>query len=267
MTAVVKRRSPTKRSPGKLVVANHHPPPETFEQALFRVRTERSRTFVRAFVATWPQLDATRAAKVAGCGSAAFVTGHRWRRRADIAHAVEVWIRERMRAVSNIPEPDQVEAQAEAILRQAWLQAKANMLWFSRIAEDGQSLVTDFTRCTEDQLSIIESYDVQERVTEDEDGATVTVRRIKLRLKDSARALELLSRAYGLAGEWPAGARGLWPEETAKTPASSGPPHTVNIQVVYETRDRRIAELDLVTDESEAGAVKAIPQSPALLTE
>lgn len=45
--------------------------------------------------------------------------------------------------------------------------------------------------------------------------------------------MELLAKAVGLAGEWPAGARLKWPEVTARVAAQ---PHEVKIQVVYEPR-------------------------------
>jgi hypothetical protein len=95
--------------------------------------------------------------------------------------------------------------------------------------------------CTEAQLSVIELIEVKQ--------AGRCSRITKLRLKDSARALELLAKAAGLAGEWPAGARGLWPDATARTPSNAAP-HNVNIQVIYEQRDRRpLVAAELVSND------------------
>jgi hypothetical protein len=204
-------------------------PPTPFEQALAQVRTERARAFVQALVATWPVLDATKAARAAGAGKGAHLTGHRWRHREDVRHAVAVWIRERMEATTQLPaDPEKL---AEALLRQAWMIAHGNLAWFTKISADGRTLTYSLDHCTEAQLSVIESVEIKQ--------AGRHTRIAKLRLKDSARALELLAKAAGLAGEWPAGARGLWPDATAKSPAPAGPARTVNIQVIYEQRDRR----------------------------
>jgi hypothetical protein len=80
------------------------------------------------------------------------------------------------------------------LLRTCWLQASSNLLWFSRVAADGRSLITDFTHATDEMMQAIESYDI----VEEEDESGVTQRRIRLKLKPSAPALALLGKALGL---------------------------------------------------------------------
>ena len=145
--------------------------------------TERQRAFVRALVATWPQLDGKSAALAAGCGAGAYQTAHRWRHQPDIARAVNLWIRERVQ--KSLPPGDATpEQQAEQLLRTAWLTARSSVLWFTRISPDRKCLIPDFGHATDEMMSAIESCDITERVV---DGDTVDGR-IKLRLKDSGRA-------------------------------------------------------------------------------
>jgi len=94
----------------------------------------------------------------------------------------------------------------------------------------------DLSTCTEEQLSVIEPFEIRERLvaTDPDSNAEVIERHCRLKLKDSTRALDLLAKAAGLAGEWPATVRS---SATIKRP----PP---KIRVVYEVRDtERLREL------------------------
>jgi len=88
-----------------------------------------------------------------------------------------------------------IAQQAEALVRTAWLTATANIQWFTKISPDGSCLVPDFTHCTDEMMQAIESIDVEER--ESSSGEPIT-RRIRLKLKNSVRAMELLARAMGM---------------------------------------------------------------------
>ena len=93
-----------------------------------------------------------------------------------------------------LPSDATPEQQAEQVLRTAWLTARASVLWFTRISSDRACLIPDFSHATDEMMSAIGSFDITERgVVRD----TVD-RRIKLRLKDSGRALTLLARATGV---------------------------------------------------------------------
>jgi hypothetical protein len=70
-------------------------------------------------------------------------------------------------------------------LRTAWLMARANVLWFTRISADRRLLIPDFSHATDEMLACIEAFDISERG-------------IKLKLKDSSKALALLARATGV---------------------------------------------------------------------
>ena len=78
-------------------------------------------------------------------------------------------------------------------MRTAWLTATANIQWFTKIGSDGSCLIPDFTHCTEEMMQAIESTSVEER--ESPGGENVT--RIRLTLKNSVRAMEVLARAMG----------------------------------------------------------------------
>jgi hypothetical protein len=117
-----------------------------------------------------------------------------WRSRPDIARAVNLWIKEKLaKAMPESAGP--IAQQAETLVRTAWLTATANIQWFTKISADGTCLVPDFTHCTEEMMQAIESIDVEERESPDGDNVT---RRIRLRLKNSVRAMELLARAMGM---------------------------------------------------------------------
>jgi hypothetical protein len=131
------------------------PAEDSYERALAAVKTERSRAFVQELVRTWPQLDGKAAALAAGCSP-------------GIAKKTAT--------------PEQ---QAEEVLRTAWLMARANVLWFTRISSDRKLLIPDFSHATDEMLACIEAFDISERG-------------IKLRLKDSSKALALLARATGV---------------------------------------------------------------------
>src|SRR5215468_9101414 len=88
-----------------------------------------------------------------------------------------------------------MQEQADTLVRTAWLTATANIQWFTKISPDGSCLVPDFTHCTDEMMQAIESIDVEER--ESPGGENVT-RRIRLKLKNSVRAMELLARAMGM---------------------------------------------------------------------
>jgi hypothetical protein len=171
--------APTTGTQGEVLPAE-----DTYERALASLKTERQRAFVRALVATWPQLDGKAAAVAAGCGEGAYQTAHRWRHQPDIALAVDLWIRERVQN-SLPPSAATPEQQAEEVLKTAWLMARANVLWFTRISPDRKLLIPDFSHATDEMLSCIEAFDISERG-------------IKLRLKDSSKALALLARATGV---------------------------------------------------------------------
>jgi phage terminase small subunit len=192
------------------------PVEDTYERALAAVRTERSRAFVQELVRTFPQLDGKAAALAVGCSPGiAKKTASIWRHRPDIARAVNLWIRERVEK-SLPPSAASPERQAEQVLRTAWLVAKANVMWFSQITEDGRNLVADLNHCTDEQLAVIESFDVVERVV----GEVTVERRTRLKLKDSSRALAILARATGL--------------EEKSEPAT----RNVVLTVVYDGNDR-----------------------------
>jgi hypothetical protein len=123
----------------------------------------------------------------------AYQTGHEWRHRPDIARAVNLWIKERLQQALP-PSATTPEQQAEQIVRTAWVTARANPLWFTRISADGKSLIPDFSHATVEQLAAIESFDTVERIV---GGDTLEVR-TRVKLKDSGRALALLARAFGL---------------------------------------------------------------------
>lgn len=170
------------------------PAEDTYDRALAAVRTERSRAFVQELVRTFPQLDGKAAALAVGCSPGiAKKTASIWRHRPDITRAVNLWIRERVQK-SLPPSAASPEQQAEQVLRTAWLVARANVMWFSQISEDGRNLVADLSHCTDEQLAAIESFDVVERVV----GEDTVERRTRLKLKDSGRALAILARATGL---------------------------------------------------------------------
>jgi hypothetical protein len=63
--------------------------------------------------------------------------------------------------------------------------ARANVLRFTRISADRKLLIPDFSHATDEMLACIEAFDISERG-------------IKLRLKDSSKALALLARATGV---------------------------------------------------------------------
>jgi len=129
----------------------------------------------------------------AGCSPGiAKKTASIWRHRPDIARALDLWIRERMQ--KSLPSAASPEQQAEQVLRTAWLTARASVLWFTRISPDRTCLIPDFSHATDERMSAIESFDIAERVV----GGDTVDRRIKLRLKDSGRALTLLARATGV---------------------------------------------------------------------
>jgi len=161
------------------------PAEDTYERALSAVRTERSRAFVQELVRTWPQLDGKAAALAAGCSPGiAKKTASIWRHRPDIARAVDLWIRERVQK-SLPPSAATPEQRAEEIIRTAWLMARANVLWFTRISADRKLLIPDFSHATDEMLACIEAFDISDRG-------------IKLRLKDSSKALAQLARATGV---------------------------------------------------------------------
>jgi len=161
------------------------PAEDTYERALAAVKTERSRLFVQELVRTWPQLDGKAAALAAGCSPGiAKKTASIWRHRRDIARAVALWIRERVQ--NSLPAQDATpERQAEEVLRTAWLTARASVLWFTRISAHRKLLIPDFSHATDEMLGCIEAFDISDRG-------------IRLRLKDSSKALALLARATGV---------------------------------------------------------------------
>jgi hypothetical protein len=161
------------------------PAEDTYERALAAVKTERSRAFVQELIRTWPQLDGKAAALAVGCSPGiAKKTASIWRHRPDIAKAVDLWIRERVQ--NSLPASDATpEHQAEEVLRTAWLTARASVLWFTRISADRKLLIPDFSHATDEMLSCIEAFEISDRG-------------IKLRLKDSSKALALLARATGV---------------------------------------------------------------------
>ena len=178
-----KRKRPAQAPPAE-VQGELLPAEDSFERALASLRTERQRAFVRALMATWPQLDGKAAAVAAGCRAGAYETTHRWWRRPDIARAVNLWVRERLQ--NSLPSGDATpEQQAEEVLRTAWLMARANVLWFTRISPDRKLLIPDFSHATDDMLACIEAFDISDRG-------------IRLKLKDSSKALALLARATGV---------------------------------------------------------------------
>jgi hypothetical protein len=140
---------------------------------------------VQELVRTFPQLDGKAAALAVGCSPGiAKKTASIWRHRPDIARAVGLWIKERMQN-SLPPSAASPEQQAEEVLRTAWLMARANVLWFTRISADRRLLIPDFSHATDEMLACIEAFDISERG-------------IKLRLKDSSKALAILARATGV---------------------------------------------------------------------
>ena len=146
-----KRKRPAQAPPAE-VQGELLPAEDSFERALASLRTERQRAFVRALMATWPQLDGKAAAVAAGCRAGAYETAHRWWRRPDIARAVNLWVRERLQ--NSLPSGDATpEQQAEEVLRTAWLMARANVLWFTRISPDRKLLIPDFSHATDDMLA------------------------------------------------------------------------------------------------------------------
>jgi hypothetical protein len=180
-----KRRCPAQSAPMAEAQGEVLPAEDTYERALASVKTERSRAFVQELVRTWPQLDGKAAALAVGCSPGiAKKTASIWRHRPDIARAVDLWIKERVQK-SLPPSAATPEQQAEEVLRTAWLMARANVLWFTRISPDRELLIPDFSHATDEMLACIEAFDISERG-------------IKLRLKDSSKALTLLARATGV---------------------------------------------------------------------
>ena len=175
-----------RKRPGASVPAIELLPAEdTYERALAAVKTERSRAFVQELVRSWPQLDGKAAALAVGCSPGiAKKTASIWRHRPDIARALDLWIRERVQ--NSLPTSTATpEQQAEEVLRTAWVTARSSVLWFTRISADRKLLIPDFSHATDEMLGCIEAFDISQRG-------------IKLKLKDSSKALALLARATGV---------------------------------------------------------------------